>query len=190
MKSSTKSRVRFPIEDLEAIEAKYDSVTNVDDYNPMLIALQKKIGVDVTHKAYMPKKHTKNPQKIYTHVNLPEGEELYIKSLLKQGYNAVEISKKTKVSKDTIRRIRMKHNLCLIPLFKFQANDIYLTSLSCLMHWNIKVNYYNRAEKLTKDAGLKFGTVKVHWGELPIGTKYMLSDDTTIYTKDTMDYYG
>lgn len=190
MKSSTKTRVRFPIEDLEAIEAKYDSVTNVDDYNPMLIALQKKIGVDVTHKAYMPKKHTKKPQKIYTHVNLPEGEELYIKSLLKQGYNAVEISKKTKVSKDTIRRIRMKHNLCLIPLFKFQVNDIYLTSLSCLMHWNIKVNYYNRAEKLTKDAGLKFSTVKVHWGEMPIGTKYMLSDDTTIYTKDTVDYYG
>lgn len=190
MKSSSKKRVKFPIEDLDAIEDKYGSVTNVDDYNPMLIALQKKIGVDITHKAKMAKKPPKKPQNFYHNVHLPKEKEQYIKSLIIQGYSGNEIAKIAKVGKTCANKIRLKYNLCLVPLFKFKVNDIYLASLSCLLHWNIKADCSNRAKKLTKDTELQFSNVKVHWGEIPLGSKYMLPNDTTIYTKDTVDYYG
>lgn len=186
------SRTKFPIEDLEAIEDAYESVVNVDDFNPMLIALQKKIGVDVQRKARTPKKRVKrvSKNKKYTNVRIPKNKELQAVSLLKQGYSVREIERKVGIADETVRKVRINNHLSLIPMFKFKIDDVYLTSLSCLSHWGIKADCSNRAKRLTRDMQLSFSIIKLHWGELPINAKYMLVDDDTIYTKDTKDFIG
>lgn len=165
----------FPWKELHALENKCGTAAVSDD-NPMLIELHKKLGVKTVKK--------RKSKKAVKLKKIPPDNELEIVNLIKDGYSFREIAKKSSFSRVIITRIAKNHGLEVKVPFKYKFNNVYLSSLDNLKHWDIDAKNTIVAKRRIRELDGEFISQKYHWGDLSQGDQYMLAgNDTEVFTK-------
>lgn len=173
--------MKFPLKDLQAIEAKYGTADIPND-NPMMVALHKELGV--THPVEIKKSKSANKKDSHPYLQYFKRDyENDIIKLINDGYTIKEVCRKLRHSPSTVRSIVKHYHLYTYRVFTLKADDIYLTSFHNLMHWNIKATNLRQAKIKVKQQQIELYTIKLHLCDLPKGSKYMLDNDLTVYQK-------
>lgn len=174
--------MRFPIEELLKLEAKYETVNNLDDTSPELLALQKKIRGKTRSKNKVAKRKRK-----LTLEDIVKKNELKNKvaDAINYGYSMNMIVKKVHVGKPFIHKVMEEYNLKIKDSFLYTCEGIHIQSTDNFQYWGLNGKSYRALNIQCKRNNLSLTRDKLYWGDLPSGSKYMLiGDNSNVYVKE------
>lgn len=161
--------MEIPYDLIHEIEFKYGTVDIPND-NPMMVKLHDIMGVVVK------KHHNVKPKK---YEFLPHHYDDEVINLINYGYSINETARKLGHATTTVSKIAKFYGISTKPKFIYKFNDVYLTAMSNLKYWGIKIYHVQgfKDERLSVE--------RHYWGEIPDGGKYMLPEnDKEIFIKE------